>query len=119
MRQNRKGHCSAPDCAARIYAKRLCVSHWKKARYVPKPRPSIVDTFDQQYAEDSNGCLVWLRARAGKEAAKGGGYGCFKIGNKAVRASGDMGYVTVPATLLAVRGVGATLAKRIQEELSK
>ncbi len=86
MRQNRKGHCDSPGCTSPIYAKRLCTSHWQKARYTPRGKPTIVDTFDQQYAADSNGCFVWLRARSGKEAAKGGGYGCFRIGKKMVLA---------------------------------
>jgi hypothetical protein len=29
-----------------------------------------------------NGCWVWLRARKGKEAKAGGGYGCIRIGGK-------------------------------------
>jgi hypothetical protein len=34
------------------------------------------------YLVASNGCWVWLRARKGKEAADGGGYGCIRVKGK-------------------------------------
>jgi len=47
---------------------------------------TVASTFDKQYRKNRNGCFVWQRARAGKEAKRGGGYGCFKIGRKTERA---------------------------------
>ena len=47
----------------------------------------IRDTFDQQYRVDEiTGCFVWLRGRKGKEAKKGGGYGCFRLNGRTVGA---------------------------------
>ena len=48
---------------------------------------TIAETFDTCYAVDQDtGCWNWLRARKGKDAAKGGGYGCFSLGRKTVGA---------------------------------
>lgn len=48
---------------------------------------TIAETFDQQYRVDEvTGCWVWLRARKGKEAKRGGGYGCFTIRGKSIAA---------------------------------
>ena len=34
------------------------------------------------YAVEASGCWRWIRARKGKEAKRGGGYGCIRIGGK-------------------------------------
>jgi hypothetical protein len=48
---------------------------------------TIQNDFDSCWREDPvTGCFVWLRARKGKEASTGGGYGCFKLKNKTVGA---------------------------------
>lgn len=48
---------------------------------------TIAQTFDNQYLiNPDTGCYVWLRARKGKEAKAGGGYGCFRLKGKIVGA---------------------------------
>lgn len=47
---------------------------------------TVAESFDQCYRKDRKGCFVWQRARAGKEAKRGGGYGCFRLGSKVARA---------------------------------
>lgn len=43
-------------------------------------KKTISETFDQHWILDPvTGCHVWQRARKGKEAAGGGGYGCFRV----------------------------------------
>lgn len=50
-------------------------------------RKTIPETFDEQYRVDvETGCWIWLRSCKGKEAAKGGGYGCFRLNGKTVGA---------------------------------
>lgn len=50
-------------------------------------RPRVADTFDEQYRVDPiTGCHVWLRARKGKEARSGGGYGCLKVRGRTIGA---------------------------------
>lgn len=47
---------------------------------------TIADDFDSCWKEDANGCWIWQRARKGKEAARGGGYGCFRVKGRMVGA---------------------------------
>lgn len=47
---------------------------------------TIVSNFDACYEVQPNGCWKWLRARKGKEAASGGGYGCFRHKGKTIGA---------------------------------
>jgi hypothetical protein len=48
---------------------------------------TIPNDFDSCWREDPvSGCFVWLRARKGKEASTGGGYGCFKLKGRTAAA---------------------------------
>ena len=47
---------------------------------------NIADSFHDHWKEDENGCWIWQRARKGKEAAGGGGYGCLRIKGKLLGA---------------------------------
>lgn len=51
---------------------------------------TIPKAFDEQWRAVpgplSTPCYIWQRARKGKEAAFGGGYGCFKLKDKTVGA---------------------------------
>ena len=47
---------------------------------------TIAANFDSQYEVQPDGCWKWLRSRKGKEAKKGGGYGCFRLHGKTVGA---------------------------------
>lgn len=49
-------------------------------------KPSIADAFDLHYAINAVGCYIWLRARKGKEAKRGGGYGCFRLLGRVIGA---------------------------------
>lgn len=49
-------------------------------------RKLIVETFDQHWKRDINGCWTWQRACKGKEVRAGGGYGCFRIKGKMMAA---------------------------------
>ena len=63
---------------------------------------SIASTFDSHWKRDANGCWVWQRARQGKEAHKGGGYGCLRVDGKvtvAHRFSYELCHGRLPADL--------------------
>lgn len=47
---------------------------------------TVADNFDKCYEVQPDGCWEWLRARKGKEAKRGGGYGCFKYRGRTVGA---------------------------------
>lgn len=43
---------------------------------------TVAENFDDHWIEDADGCWIWQRARRGKEAKDGGGYGCLKVGSR-------------------------------------
>lgn len=48
---------------------------------------TIAENFDAAWLEDPvTGCWIWQRARKGKEAKRGGGYGCLTIKGKRISA---------------------------------
>ena len=64
----------------------------------------LADSFDDHWTLDKRtGFWVWQRARKGKEAASGGGYGCFRDKKKLVSAhrfAYERAYGPVPEGLL-------------------
>lgn len=64
---------------------------------------TIADSFHACYNVDhKTGCWVWLRARKGKEAKSGGGYGCLRLDGKTLgahRFSYEQVYGAIPRGL--------------------
>lgn len=47
---------------------------------------TIAESFDDNWKRNRNGCWIWQRACKGKEAASGGGYGCFRLNGRTAAA---------------------------------